>query len=72
MAAVIILSDFRAQEEEICHCFYLFPSICQEVMRSGAMILDFLILSIKPAFFHSRPSPSSRGSLVPLHFLPLE
>ena len=29
--------------------------------------LNFLILSFKPAF-----SPSSRGSLVPLHFLPLK
>ena len=25
MAAVTIHSDFRAQEEEICHCFHLFP-----------------------------------------------
>ena len=25
MAAVTICSDFRAQEEEICHCFHLFP-----------------------------------------------
>ena len=25
MAAVIIHSNFRAQEEEICHCFHLFP-----------------------------------------------
>ena len=26
MAAVTIYSDFRAQEEEICHCFHLFGS----------------------------------------------
>ena len=25
MAAVTICSDFKAQEEEICHCFYLIP-----------------------------------------------
>ena len=31
----------------------------------------YKILSFKPAF-HSPLSPSSRGSLVPLHFLPLE
>ena len=31
MAAVSIPSDFRAQEE-ICHCFHFFPSICHEVM----------------------------------------
>ena len=29
MAAVTIHSDFRAQEQEICHCFHLSPSICQ-------------------------------------------
>ena len=47
------------------------PSICQEVTRLDAMILVFWMLSFKPAF-HSPPSPSSRGSLVPLQFLPLE
>ena len=48
----------------------LFPSISQEVMGPIAMILVFLMLSFKPAF-HSALSPSSRGSLVPLHFPPL-
>ena len=47
------------------------PSICHEVMAPDAMILVFLMLSFKPAF-HSSLSPSSRGSLVPLHFLPLD
>jgi len=45
------------------------PSICHEVMGSDAMILVFLMLSLKPAF-HSPLSSSSRGSLVSLHFLP--
>ena len=40
-------------------------------MGPDAMILVFWMLSFKPAF-HSPLSPSSRGSLVPLHFLPLE
>ena len=46
------------------------PSICHEVMGLDAMILVFWMLNFKPAFplFFS---PSSRGSLVPLHFLPL-
>ena len=35
------------------------------------MILVFWMLSLKPAF-HSLLSPSSRSSLVPLHFLPVE
>ena len=41
------------------------PSICHEVIGMDAMTLGFWMLSFKPAF-----SPSSRGSLVPLHFLP--
>ena len=48
----------------------VFPSICHEVMGPDAMILVFWMLSFKPAF-HSPLSPSSRGSLVALHFLPL-
>jgi len=45
------------------------PSISHEVMGLDARILVFWMLSFKPTF----PSPlslSSRGSLVPLHFLP--
>ena len=45
------------------------PSICHEVMGPDAMILVFWMLSFKPAF-HSPLSLSSRGSLVPLCFLP--
>ena len=47
------------------------PSICHEVMGPGAMILVFWMLSFKPAFFHFPLSRSSKGSLVPLRFLPL-
>ena len=47
------------------------PSICHEVMGPHAMILVFWMLNFKPAFSLSS-LPSSRGSLVPLHFLPLE
>ena len=47
------------------------PSICHEVMGQDAMILVFLMLIFKPAF-HCLVSPSSRGSLVSLCFLPLE
>ena len=46
------------------------PSICKEVMGPDAMILVFWMLSFKSAFSLSS-SPSSRGSLVPLHFLSL-
>ena len=42
MAAVTTPSDFGAQENKICHCFYVFPSICHEVMGPDAMILVVL------------------------------
>ena len=64
MVAVTISSDFRAQENKVCHCFHCFPSICHEMIGPDAMILDFRMLSFKPAF--SLFSPSLRGSLVPL------
>ena len=68
MVVVTICSDFRAQENKVCHCFHCFPSIFDEVMGPDAMISIFecWILS---QFFHSPLSPSSRGSLIPLHFL---
>ena len=47
------------------------PSICYAIMGLDAMILVFLIFSLKLVLSLS-PSPSSRGSLVPLHFLPLD
>ena len=45
------------------------PCICREVMGLDAMILVFWMLSFKPNF-HSPLSLLSRGSLVPLCFLP--
>ena len=47
------------------------PFIFHEVMGPDAMILVFWILSLNQ-LFHSPVSLSSRGSLVPLYFLPLE
>ena len=40
MAAVTICSDFRAQEEEIIHCFHLLP-FYMPMMASDALILVF-------------------------------
>ena len=50
MAAVTICSDFRIQEEEICHCFHLFPFFLPRSDGADAMTLVFLIFSFKPAF----------------------
>ena len=48
MAAVTICSHFRAQEEEICHYFYLFPLYLPWSNEPDAMILVFLIFRFKP------------------------
>ena len=48
------------------------PSIGHDVMEPEAMILVFWMLSFKPAFSLLFQKSSSRGSLILLHFLPLE
>ena len=50
MAAVIINSDFGAQENKICHCFHFSPSIRHEGNGTGCHDLSFWMLSFKPAF----------------------
>ena len=70
MAAVTVCSDFGAQESKVCHCFHCFPIyFCHELMGLDAMIFIVWMLSFNPAF-HSPFSLLSKGSLVPLHFLP--
>ena len=49
MAAVTICKDCRAQEEEICHYFHLFPFYLPWSNEADAMILVFLIFSFKLA-----------------------
>ena len=51
--------------------FTFSPSICYEAMGLDAMILVFECWVLRQ-LFHSPLWPSSRGSLVPLCFLPLE
>jgi len=52
MATVTVRSDFRAQENTVCHCFHFPPStiICRKVMGLDVMTLVFWMLSFKPAF----------------------
>ena len=70
MAAVTVYSDFGTRlKVKLSDCFHFFP-ICNEVMEPDAMILVFTMLSFSQ-LFHSIHSPSSRGFLGPLHFLPL-
>ena len=52
MAAITIRSDFGApQNIKSATVSTVSPSICHEVIRPDAMILIFLMLSFKPAFF---------------------
>ena len=72
-AAVTVHSDFGAQEEEICHYFHIFPFSCHAIMGADTIIcfcfcFCFLIVNLS-RFFHSLPSTSSRGSLVPSSLL---
>ena len=70
MATVTICSDFGAQENSLS----LFPFFhLLFAMKCGTRChnLSFWMLSFKPVF-HSPVLSSSRGSLVPLWFLPLE
>ena len=48
--------------------FTFSPSICHEVMGSDAMILVYECCILREVF-HSPLLPSSRGALVPLHYL---
>ena len=70
MAAVTIRSDFGApQNIKPATVSIVSPSICHEMMGPDAMIITFLMLSLSQPF-DSPLSPTSRGFLVPLHFLP--
>ena len=62
VAAVTICRDFEAQENKVFHCFHCFPIYLPWSDGMDAMILVLWMLSFKQL--------SSRGSLVPLHFLP--
>ena len=50
MAAITICSDFRAQENKICHCFHCFPIYFPWSDGTGCHILLFWMLTFKPAF----------------------
>ena len=63
MAAVIVRSEFGAQGNKIYHYFHCF-SICLP-WSDGTGCRDLSFLNV-----HSPLSLSSRGSLVPLRFLP--
>ena len=71
MVSVPISSDFGAQENKVYTCFHYPPSICLKEMGLDAMISDFFQCLVLSQIFQSPLSPLLRGSLVPLHFMPL-
>ena len=72
MAAVTVFSGFGAQENKICHCFQFFPFYLPLNHGTRYHNLNLLNVEFEASFFHSPLSPSSRGSLDSLHFVPLE
>ena len=50
MAVVIVCSDFRAQENKICHCFHCFPIYLTWSDGTRCHVFDFWMLNFKPAF----------------------
>ena len=67
----IVILDSKKRESGTV--FNFFP-ICHEVMRPVMRCHDLRFVEnwVLNQLFHSPLSPSSRGSLVPLHFLPLK
>ena len=57
---------------KICHCFHCFPVYLPWSDGARCHDLHFSECCVLSQFFHSPLSSSSRGSLVPLHFLPKE
>ena len=72
MAAVTVCGDFGALQKKICHYFHFFCLYLPLSDGTTCHDLRFLNVVFQASFFHSPLSLSSRGSLVPLHSLPLE
>ena len=64
-----LISETKKMKSDTVSTFS--PSICHQVIWLDAMIFVFECWVLSQ-LFHSTLSPSSRGSLVPLHFLPLK
>ena len=68
-AAVTVYRDFGAPQNKVSYCFHYFPIDLPRNDGTGCHDLGFLNVAFMPTF-HSPLSLSSRGFLVPLHFLP--
>ena len=70
MSEVTIYSDFGAQENKIRYCLHFFPFYLP--WSDGTRCHDLFECWVLRQLFHPCLSPSSKSSLVPLHFLPWE
>ena len=70
MAAVTICSDIGAQEKKVSHWFHCFPIYLPWSDGIGCHDIHCFECWVLSQLFHSPLSLSSRGSVVPLHFLP--
>ena len=61
---------FGAPENKVGYCFHCFPIYLPWSDRTRCHDLCFFECWVLSQLFHSPLSPSSRGFLIPLHFLP--
>ena len=71
MAAVTIHIDLETQENKIYHSFHIFFFYLPWSGRTGCHNFSYFNVEFKSAISYPL-SPSSRDSLVPVHFLPLD
>ena len=71
LCSKIIHNYFRVQENKICHCFHFYPMYLPRSDGTKYHDLSFSEFWVLNKLFPSPLSPSSKGSLVPLLFLPL-
>jgi len=62
MAAVTVHSDFRAQENKVCHRFHFFPTYLPQ--SDGTRCHNLSFFNVLSQLFHSSLAPSSRGSIL--------
>ena len=70
MASVTNCNDFGVPKSKVCHCFQGFSIYLPQSDGTRCHDLSFLNVEFQANFFHSPLSPSSKGSIVLICFLP--
>ena len=68
MTAITVHSDFGAQENKICHCFYFVSIYLSWSDGTRCHDLSFLNVQFQASFFTLLFHPHQETPLVPLHF----